>query len=140
MKTVDWRAWLWQYGAPLLLFVAALVVMAVLMSLTGEDLDLLWLLVVFPVLALGCGFVVQPRRSWVVPLVLTTGMIVAGAVSMYGLGLGPVVQPSPVTFVLTNVLLEGVLLTFLIWIGRTLRQGAGIGFGRRRQGPRTPAT
>lgn len=139
MKTVDWRAWFWQYVVPLLIFIASFAVMAWLMSRTGEDLDLLWLFVVFPVLAFGCGLVFQPRRSWVVPLCVVIGMVVVGAVNMYVLGRGAIVRPTPIGFVLAIVFLVGVPLTFLMWVGRSLRQLVG-GHAGRHRGPRAPAT
>ncbi|HET9014765.1 MAG TPA: hypothetical protein VFN57_04175 [Thermomicrobiaceae bacterium] len=147
MKNIDWRAWLWQYGLPLLIIVGADVILLWLAThgVLADDLGLLLLivLVVQPGLAFLCGLLFRPPHIWVVPALWVVVLLILppiiGIVVNGPPGPRPPNAPDPISMV-QPLLVNVVPMIVTMWLGREVRRWLDRNQLGRHQGPRAPAT
>lgn len=105
MKAVHLRVWGWQYGLPLLALVCALGITAIFL----DDPDMLWGLVIAPLIMFIGGYLLRPMHTWIVPVIVVISMSV---VAMF-------TNPHRMPGLIVNILFfVGLPLLFLSWAGR----------------------
>lgn len=115
MNTANWRLWLWQYGLPLALLVAAFPLTWLIGTrlFGADDPDFFWVLVVVPITAFLTGLLLRPARVWVMPAIVVALLMTIIAIDR---GIA-----EAMTNGIYQVLLIGLPMTFLIRLGKLVR-------------------
>ena len=104
--------WVRPYLLPILVMVA---VIAAVVLLFDESVSGFIAAVICWALAFGVGYTLRPVHPWVTPLVL----VVLGVVASYiAAEMGDYDPPGGIWVFIGLVIMAGLPLTFLIWIGR----------------------
>jgi hypothetical protein len=113
MKMMNWRDWIKPYALPLLILAISvpLTLLIGIYVFGADDPDFVWVLGVGPVLAFLIGTIARPAHVWVVPLGVAILWLVGAA---FGRGVDVVPE-----MVLPVLLIIGLPLTVLIWLGKT---------------------